>query len=50
MNLLKASRYQLLCAYNELIGRLPPIEAYNEYITTSKDKVSLNVIACVTYK
>ena len=40
MNLLKANRYQLLCAHNELIGRPPPIEAYNEYITTTKDKVS----------
>ena len=50
MNLLKASRYQLLCTHNELIGRQPPIEAYNEYITTTKDKVSLNVTACLVYK
>lgn len=50
MNLLKASRYQLLCAQNELISRSPPIEAYNEYITTTKDKVSLNIIACVMYE
>ena len=41
MNLLKANRYQLMCAQNELIDRPPPIEAYNEYITTTKEKVSL---------
>lgn len=40
MNMLKANRYQLMCVQNELMGRSPPIEAYNEYITTSKDKVS----------
>ena len=44
MNLLKANRYQLMCAHNELISRSPPIEAYNEYITTTKDKVSLNIV------
>ena len=42
MNLLKANRYQLMCARNELSGRPLPIEAYNEYITTTKDKVSLS--------
>jgi len=41
MNLLKANRYQLMCTHNELVDRPPPIEAYNEYITTTKDKVSL---------
>lgn len=42
MNLLKANRYQLMCAHNELISRSPPIDAYNEYITTNKDKVSVD--------
>lgn len=43
MNLLNANRYQLMCTHNDLIGRSHPIEAYDEYITTTKDKVSPNL-------